>query len=331
MQYTIVLPDLGQTTNEARILKWLKCVGEPVTRGEPLLAVETDKVDMEVESFENGFLREVLVPEGEKATALAPIAILTEGADEPYQRPGDHPAEPPAKRRVAAVPGARERARELGIDLEAVKGTGARGMITREDVEQFTRAANGSENRAWAAMAATVVASKREIPHFYAARDLDLNHATGWRKRQNENGSDHISLNDVFVRCAKLALADSPRLRTAFDSGRYRPHERAGVLVIAARGDALILEPTESSEKASATLAISNLGMYGVKQFAAIIPPGCTAVLAIGAARQEPVVREGKVVIAEICTTTLSADHRVVDGIAAARFLERLQHHLNSL
>jgi pyruvate dehydrogenase E2 component (dihydrolipoamide acetyltransferase) len=78
-------------------------------------------------------------------------------------------------------------------------------------------------------------------------------------------------------------------------------------------------------------LAISNLGMYGVQEFAAIIPPGCTAVVAIGAVRKTPVVRGDRIEIGEVCTVRLSADHRVVDGITAAKFLERIQYHLNSL
>src|SRR5581483_2432525 len=321
MQHTIVLPDLGQTTNEARILEWLKRVGEHVQRGEPMLSVETDKVNMDVEAFQSGYLREILVPEGEMATALTPIAILTDTAEEPYHRPGAEPAAPAPGKKIAAVPAARARAKELGIDLASVKGSGANGMVTVADVERAAESRGGSDDRAWSAMAATVTAGKREIPHFYLSADLALDHAALWRKTQNAAGTNgHVTFNDVFVRCAKLALAESPRLRTTYEEGKFRTWDAAEVLVVAAREDGLVFERPAGSGQSKATLAISNLGMFGVKQFAAIIPPGCTAILAIGAVRKDAVVRDGKVVVAEVCTVTLSSDHRVVDGIASARF-----------
>lgn len=262
---------------------------------------------------------------------------------------------PPAKaeRGKNAVPAARALAKVLGVDLSQVEGTGPSGLITRADVQ---RAANGAAapkaapERARAAMAATVTNSKRDIPHFYATRDLDLDAASGWRDDWNRQHDAHASFNDVFVWCAARALSDVPRLNTAYRDGLFEQHGKADVLVVAAQDSALLLRPVAdpvahsweeflaahaangaSSVPASPLLAVSNLGMHGVKEFAAIIPPGCTSVLAIGAVRAAPVVREGAVAVGRIATVTLSADHRVVDGIAAARFLERLQFHLNAL
>ncbi len=370
MQHNIILPDLGQTTSEAKIVQWLKKPGDFIKRGEPIVAVETDKVDMEVEAFASGYLRKLLVDEGTMASALAPVAILTDTIEEAYVQAGDEKTGPAMEERSAAsatqaakaprgsnaVPAARARAKELGIDLANVEGTGANGLITRADVERTAAAASTPQpapDRALAAMAATVTASKRDIPHFYATRDLEMAAAAAWRDRWNvkQNGT-RASFNDVFVWCAAQALAESPRLNVAYRDGGFEQHAAADVLLVVAQEPALLLRPIadpralvwpefvqsmhHNASPGDATpiaplLAISNLGMHGVKEFAAIIPPGSTAVLAIGAVREAPVARNGVVTVERIATVTLSADHRVVDGVTAARFLERMQFHLNSL
>ncbi len=370
MQHNIILPDLGQTTSEAKIVQWLKKPGEYVARGEPILAVGTDKVDMEVEAFESGYLRELLVEEGTMASALAPLAILTDAPDEVYQPVGGQaptvPVEeavlpaspPPAKRQggAGAAPAARILAKELGVHLAQVEGTGPKGLITRADVQRFADGRSAVDTsafqRAMAAMAVITTNSKRDVPHFYVIRDLEVGTAARWRNQWNEAHNDvRLSFNDVFVRCAALALADVPRMNLAYRDGAFEQRSAADVLLVVARAPALLLHPVadpraldwkelvhqlrngvrQGNPTAAPLLAISNLGMYGVKEFAAIIPPGCSSVLAIGTVREAPTVRNGAIAIEQIATVTLSADHRVIDGIAAARFLERMQFHLNSL
>jgi pyruvate dehydrogenase E2 component (dihydrolipoamide acetyltransferase) len=368
MRHVIILPDLGQTTSEARILQLLKRAGEPVRRGEPIVAVSTDKVDMEVESFENGYLREWLVEEGAVATALSALAILTDTPEELYELPADATAQakaPPTpgapvperkNAQVIAAPAARALAKELGLDLKRLTGTGAAGLITKADVQRYTEQIGKSEimdTRPLTAMAATAVASKRDIPHFYATLDVSMTRATEWRTQWNKaHPSLHATWNDLFVRSAAQSLRDVPRMNVSYRDGAYQQRSVADVLLVIAREPAMVLAPMAdpsdlpwdrylgairmATEKGSTIgteprLAISNLGMFGVKQFAAIIPPGCTAVLAIGAVREEPVARNGQVEIGHVCSLTLSADHRVVDGVTAARFLERIQIHLNSL
>ena len=356
MQHNIILPDLGQTTSEAKIVQWLKKPGDHVSRGEPIVAVGTDKVDMEVEAFESGYVRELLVSEGSTAKALEPVAILTDTPDENYNPAGE---ETPVNgsRVVNAVPAARALAKELGVDLARVPSTGPKGLITRADVQRFAESRASADapdpNRALAAMASTTAASKRDIPHFYVTRDLEVTEAARWRKQWNQTqGSAHASFNDIFVWCAASALADVPRLNLVYRDGAFEQHAQADLLLVVAREPALLLVPVADpraldwrqflhrmhngagqmqSPKPAPLLAISNLGMYGVKEFAAIIPPGCSSVLAIGAVREAAGVRDGAITIERIATVTLSADHRVIDGIAAARFLERMQFHLNSL
>ena len=370
MQRTIILPDLGQTTSEAKIVQWLKKPGERVARGEPIVAVATDKVDMEVEAFEGGYIRELLAKEGSLATALAPLAILTDEPDEDYQLNSESDVAPqsaggrspqtttPVADRpqyLNATPAARTLAREFGVDLTEVAASKASGLITRADVQRSVDTHSTSDrNRALAAMASTTVASKRDIPHFYAKRDLVVTAAACWRVERNRaNKDEHATFTDVFVWCAAKALADVPRLNLAYAGGKFEQRETADVLLVVARDPAMLLVPVrdprvsgwegflqrmhkrslagESGSSGSPLLAISNLGMYGLTEFSAVIPPGCSSALAIGAVREAAIVRHGAIAIEQVVTFTLSADHRVIDGVAAARFLERIQIHLDSL
>ncbi|HEV2382896.1 MAG TPA: dihydrolipoamide acetyltransferase family protein [Terriglobia bacterium] len=386
MIHNIIMPDLGQTVAEGKILRWLKKPGDPVTRGEALLEVETDKVTMEVESYRSGYLRAILVGEGEMASAMSPVAVLTDLADEVFgnggmgdaaaagsgwqgrsdpSARGQVPSAPLASlevagenHRVAATPAARLRAREAGVDLRTLVASRADGLITRRDLDRALAPRAGL--RPAHPMAAVTTKSVQAIPHFYVMVDADVAAALAWRKQWNSEYPDsHLSLNDVFVRAASLALRDLPGLNVRYLHGMVEQRTSADVLLVVATSGGLSWVPvpdpasvgwqghahhmrqalktadqgvpfTPLPEGAPA-LAISNLGMFGVRQFTAIIPPDSAAMLAVGAVREEPVVRNRQIEIGDRCTLTLAADHRVVDGVTAAKFLERIQIHLKSL
>lgn len=388
MIHNIIMPDLGQTVAEGKILRWLKKPGDPVARGEALLEVETDKVTMEVESYRSGYLRAILVGEGEMASAMSPVAVLTDRADEvvgngalgdaaaarsgwqdrsdPSAR-GQVPSEPEAglelqgenhSGRVAVTPAARLRAREAGVDFRTLVASRADGLITRRDVDRALAPRGGL--RPVHAMAAITMRSVQAIPHFYVMVDADVAAALAWRKQWNSEYPDsRLSLNDVFVRAASLALRDLPELNVRYSRGMVEQRTSADVLLVVAtsRGLSWVSVPDPASvgwqghahhmrqalktadqgvpltplPEGAPALAISNLGMFGVRQFTAIIPPDSTAILAVGAVREEPVLRNRQIEIGDRCTLTLAADHRVVDGVTAAKFLERIQIHLKSL
>jgi pyruvate dehydrogenase E1 component alpha subunit len=160
MVHTITMPDLGQTVSEGKILRWLKKPGDKVSRGEFLLEVETDKVTMEVESYVSGYLRAILVEQGQMGSSSNPIAIVTDSSDEPFERPPegagsrDSSAEASdstpgkarsASQKVLAAPAAISAARDSAVDLEAVRGTGPGGLVTRRDVERFAAAHSTSQ------------------------------------------------------------------------------------------------------------------------------------------------------------------------------------------
>ena len=369
--HKVIMPDLGQTVAEGRIVRWLRKPGDRIQKGEPLLEVETDKVTMEVEAFKGGYLREFFAHEGQFVSAMAPIAILTDDPAELYEHPGPigvdsssravHTVSSPTVTspvRVLASPASRARARELGIDLREAHTTGADRLITRRDVERIAAEGKGPRR---ATMAAITSRSMQTIPHFHVTVDLDVSRLVRWREEWNARHPDvHASANDIFVRVACAALRESPQLNVRYSDGNIEQRRSTNVLLVVAADTGLTLvsiaDPTalpweeylrslrrtleqarhnrvseESASSDSPVLAISNLGMFGVRQFTAIIPPTATAVLAIPAIREQPVVRNNQIVIGQVCKLTLCADHRVVDGIIAAKFLGRMQAQVDSL
>jgi pyruvate dehydrogenase E2 component (dihydrolipoamide acetyltransferase) len=347
--------------------------------GEPLLEVETDKATMDVEAYVGGFLRKKLANEGDMVAASNPVAILTDTFDEEFDEDvkpkakttapvatmeRSQPADAaPVSASVAAVPAARMLAKQLGIELAKVSGTGPQGLITKQDVERCvaqdgTVAATSHESKVREAMAALTSRSKSTIPHFYVTLDLDMAAAESWRARWNQSHSElKASVNDCLVRAASAALVDSPKLNLRLGDGKSEQQASADILVVVGANSGLLLVPVADPHadavdlflqrmkaalnsakegkiqgaKVTPLLAISNLGMFGVKEFSGIIPPGCNAILAAGAVRDQVVWRDQRAEPLSVCTVTVSADHRVVDGITVAQFLERMQFHLNSL
>lgn len=383
MTHNVIMPDLGQTAGEGRIVRWLRKPGDKVAKGDPLLEVETDKVTMEVEAYKAGYLRAVLVEEGQMAGAMSPIAVLTDEPEEAYESsrevglaetaPEETSGSPekiasgmgassttPEKEgteRPAATPAAKARAQVLRVNLRTFVGTGPEGLITKRDVEKAREKQRSL--RTTSSMAAMTTRSALEIPHFFVTVDVEVTNAIHWRDHWNAGHPElHASLNDIFVRAAALGLRDVPDLNVHYQEGMVEERTLSDVLLVAATESGLALVPIadpaacgweaylismrQRLEEArqnrmvrslpqAPALAVSNLGMFGVKQFTAIIPPQCSAILAIGAVREEVIIKNKQLRMGEVCGLTLSSDHRVIDGITAAKFLERVQAHLNSL
>ncbi len=383
MNHRVIMPDLGQTAAEGKILRWLKKPGDRVSKGEALFEVETDKVTMEVESYQRGYLRALLVEEGQMASAMSPIAILTDSPEEVYEGsdvPGGHTPLPQKSNseaanlggsgsgasvpsglvlqsRPSATPAARAHARELGLQLDRLAGTGPGGLVTRRDVQAALIKEQSSN--ALSPMAAMTAKSAADIPHFYLTVDVNVSGLLNWRSHWNHTHPDlRASVNDIFVRAAALALKDVPHLNVRYSEGQVERQTRSDVLLVVASDTGLTLVPirdpaaspwemylkdmrivledarhnrVKASLDAAPALGVSNLGMFGVKQFTAIIPPGCGAVLALGAIREELAVKDKQMRFEDMCSLTLGSDHRVIDGVTAAKFLQRIQAHLNSL
>jgi len=404
------MPKLSDTMEEGTLLKWFKKEGEYVQQGEALFEVETDKAVMEVEAFTSGVLSQILVQEGEKVPVGTPIAIIggETGKVVPQAEPlikkpqdmqaGKTPAEqevkthpqlkvvPPKKATEAFAPteeanvspAARTFAKQRGIDLAQIEGTGIGGMITLNDVRKFREHKAVKEgalpltqrellpteeitnlSKMRKAIAATVSYSKKNIPHFYVSYEIAMNNVITQLEQLNQKkeGKEKITINDVIIRAAATTLKNYPNLNALYpEQGLILKKEvnmgiviglKEGLIIpVLKNSDTLTLqeisqgvkrlrEKAESGKFSSddltdGTFTISNLGMLGVSDFAAIIYPPQTAILAVSAIKDTPVIKDGSVVPTKVMKVTLSMDHRVVDGINAATFLRDLQKSLEA-
>jgi len=391
----ILMPRLSDTMTEGVITVWHKKPGDTVSPGDPLVEIETDKALMEQEAYDAGILTEILVPEGAKVSIGAPIARLDGGpgdtrpvavpqvgASEPSANPfGTKPAKRPERR--AATPLVRRVARERGIDLATVTGTGPGGRIVRADLDVPPSApipAQAGPPSTPTGQSDAVVADDREpqpvpfdairrqiaarltesattIPTFTATASADVDELLALRARINKahNGIGiKVSVNDLLVRAVAVALRAHPGVNASYSPGGggrtllhgrvhmgiavaspaglvvpvIRDADRATVTAIATATSDLVAKANDrkltAAEMNSGTFTISNLGMYGIEHFTAIINPPQGAILAVGTAADELILADAVVQARKRLRYTLTADHRIIDGALAARFLATL-------
>jgi pyruvate dehydrogenase E2 component (dihydrolipoamide acetyltransferase) len=386
MATEIKLPRLGQGMESGTIVRWLKSEGEPVEKGEPLYELDTDKVTQEVEADASGVLLRIAIAEGEVAVGKTIAVIGQEGEEvaEPKEEeapkaeaPAEQPAPPPVSRdvsrdgqtreggRIKASPLARRIARERGIDLASIRGTGPEGRIVAEDVER-AEAVPAAAPAAAEAEVVPLTSLRRTIarrmteawqaPAFQISMSADMTRALAIRARLVERGdTPKPTVSDLLTKVAAAALmrhrevnalfeGDAVRLLPSADIGIAVATERGLVVpvirgcerltipeIAAARAD--LVDRARSGKLQQADLeggsfTISNLGMYGVEQFVAVLNPPQAAILAVGAATETPVARDGAVEIRPLMTMTLTCDHRSVDGATAADFLRTVKTFL---
>lgn len=408
---TVQMPQMGFDMQEGKLVRWLKKVGDRIERNEPIAEIETDKAVMEIEAFDGGVITELLVEEGATVPVGEAIAVIDTGdgegrvpdavrdaADEtpPGAAPaqaeastaetaapeGDNAAPAPTAdgpaaqvpgERIKASPLARRLAREMGVNLRQLKGTGPGGRIVRADVEAAAAAAPAPAplaavpatdapagdrqvplSRMRQIIAQRMVASKQQAPHFYVSMTVDMGEAMAFRRQFNETAGDEkrASINDLVVKACALALTEFPNINASFGDDVIYYHDGVDISIAVAVEGGLITpiirdahtkflgdigaEARQLAEAARAgrlrpdqyqggTFTVSNLGMYGVDDFIAIINPPQAAILAVGAIVETPTVRDGEVVVRPLMRMTLSADHRVTDGAEAAQFLQHVK------
>ena len=381
------MPSLGAEMEKGTLVEWRVKPGDAVTRGQIVAVVETDKGTIEVEIFEDGVVDSLLVEPGTKVPVGTPLAVVR-GKGEPAAAvaAASAPAPSAAKAPPAAVPEAgrtrasplaRKRAEALGLDLGRVKGTGTGGTITVADVEAAaaggasgvagavgagTGAEKGAEADRQAAMRRAIGAamsrSKREIPHYYLATDIELSRMLAWLATHNAGVpvARRMLPAAPLLKAVALALVEVPELNGFFTDGAFRPSEvvhlgvaislRQGGLVAPAIHDAgrrtvaelmdalrdLIARvragTIRSSELADPTVTVSSLGDQGVREVLGVIFPPQVALVGLGRIGERPWVVEGAVQARPVITATLSADHRVSDGHRGGRFLAALDRLL---
>ncbi|MVA55866.1 pyruvate dehydrogenase complex dihydrolipoamide acetyltransferase [Agrobacterium vitis] len=438
MPINITMPALSPTMEEGNLAKWLVKEGDTVKSGDVIAEIETDKATMEVEAVDEGVVAKIVVPagtEGVKVNAL--IAILAaEGEDVSAAAAGggaaapakaDAPkaeapkAETPAAKadapaaaaqsaapaaasgdRVFSSPLARRLAKEAGLDLKAISGTGPKGRVVKSDVEKAVSTGGAKPAAASAASSATpapalakgmsddavlklfaegsyelvphdgmrktiakrLQESKQTIPHFYVSVDCELDALLALRAQLNTAAPEKdgkpvykLSVNDMVIKAMALALRDVPDANVSWTDTNMVKHKHADVGVavsipgglitpiirqaelkslsaisnemkdLGARAKSRKLKPEEYQ---GGTTAVSNMGMMGVKNFAAVVNPPHATILAVGAGEERVVVKTGEMKIANVMTVTLSTDHRAVDGALGAELLGAFKRYIEN-
>jgi pyruvate dehydrogenase E2 component (dihydrolipoamide acetyltransferase) len=365
----VLMPALGVAQETGRVVRWLKAAGDEVRSGEPLVEVETDKVTVEMEAPASGVLGAIAADEGEDVPVGGRIGwILAPGESPP---PEQLPGPPPAGARPGAgatpsggpaaggvttsgpraSPLARRRAREAGVELGAVRGTGPDGAVTAADVASARgeTAAPAAEpppqaGVVWRRMVENVSASWASVPHFALIRDVDADRLVGWR----EALGDDVTLTDLLVWIVARALGRHPDLNARWEDGAPRRIAEVNVGIAVAIDDGLVVPVVHEANRIGVrevadrrrdlvtrardgalrpedvqggTFTISNLGMFGVDAFTAIVNGPQAAILAVGRVVERVVAIDGRPAVRPRASLTLSCDHRVVDGARAARFL----------
>lgn len=428
MAEVIRMPLMSDTMEEGNIIGWLKEEGETVESGETLAEVETDKATMELDSFFDGVLLHIAVKEGpvpvdgiiavigeegedwkaaieaaengkaDKKASAQDSSSTTEKEAPKEEETTDSTPEKEDKngagdqdKRLKASPLARSMAREAGIQLEKVSGSGDQGRIVKKDIEAFlenqpgeatpqpaspqapaskeqapasTKEApsipaftfNGGEenyedqpvSQMRKVIARRLGESKFTAPHFYLTIEMDMDKLIAMRKRINEVAPVKISFNDFVVKAAAVALRQHPAINASWLGDKIRYNKDVNIGIAVAVEDGLLVpvvkyadmkslsqlkaeigtmagkaknRKLQPNEMQGNTFTISNLGMFGIEEFTAIINPPDSCIMAVGGIVQKPVVKDGEIVVGNRMKVTLSCDHRVVDGATGAQFL----------
>ena len=413
MPSQVIMPKLSDAMEEGRLLQWLKKEGDRVQGGDVLASIETDKAEIELESFGAGVLRKILVAEGETVPVGRVIAIVAEPDEDisslvgaaaaaapakaevkasvpPAPTPATLPAPPKVEAKappapaapaaesgwIPASPIARRMARDAGVDLAKIAGSGPGGRILERDIEAFLGAKaqqmGGAEvpvgerefedkdlSTIRKTIAARMTQSKAPIPHFTVTVEADMGEAQHLRGSLNavDPSAEKLSINHILIKAVALALKRNPVVNAAYADGKIRLFKKVHIGVAVALEDGLIVPVIRDCDRRSlgeiareakslierargkklrpeeysgGTFAISNLGMYDVVEFTAVIDPAHGAILAVGAIEEKPVVVNGQIVIRQRMRLTGSFDHRIIDGAMGAKFLQEVKKILEN-
>ena len=381
------MPALSPTMTEGNLSKWLVKEGDKVNSGDVIAEIETDKATMEIESADEGTVTKLLIKEGTESVPVnSPIAVLdgeeneNDGADNkddfiktdkkinkgeetPKEKLSSQPTEKiitvnediSFNDKIIASPIVKKIAKEDGINLDNIKGSGPNGRIIMKDLnitDKVNQKINDnfySPSSIRKVIAKRTTETKQNVPHFYLSIESNTDKLIEMRKKINENLNEKISINDILVKALAQAQFLNPATNVSWSDGKIIKYETINVSIAVALKEGLItpiikdadkkglieisLEIKELVKKANkgsllpeeyngGTISISNLGMFGITEFSAIINPPQSSILAVGVIRKVPSVENEAVVITNKLKSTLSADHRVLDGAVAAKLLK---------
>ena len=383
MAFSVVMPALEMAQETGKLIAWRKKEGDRVTKGEPLLEVETDKAVLEVEAPADGVLAGITAAAGADIPVGKTIAwILAPGENAPTENESSTAApaargkteshaaqvaasapQPSAVQSARISPKARRLAKELGVDLAAVRGSGPGGEILASDVQAAPAASDAAPKQGGIEVPSTLGRLMAErttqrwttVPHFFVTREIEAGALNEYRERLTPEieRTHHIRIThtDLLVALVARVLLKHPRLNSSWTAEGIRLHDHVNMGVAIAVNDGVVAAVIPNAHGASlgeiatrrrdlaeraragklhpadladATFTISNLGMHRVDQFTAIIIPPQAAILAVGSIADRVVAADGKPAVRAMMGLTLSCDHRAVDGARAAMFLSDL-------
>ena len=382
------MPALSPTMTEGNLSKWLVKEGDQVNSGDVIAEIETDKATMEIESADEGTVTKLLIKEGTESVPVnSPIAVLDgeenekdntnnkddfiktdEKINNREETPKEELSSQPIEKKIIkfnedisfndqikASPIVKKIAKEDGINLDNIKGSGPNGRIIMKDLniaDKINQKINDnfySPSSIRKVIAKRTTETKQNVPHFYLSIESNTDKLIEMRKKINENLNEKISINDILVKALAQAQFLNPATNVSWSDGKIIKYETIDVSIAVALKEGLItpiikdadkkglieisLEIKDLVKKANkgsllpeeyngGTISISNLGMFGITEFSAIINPPQSSILAVGAIRKVPSVENDAVVITNKLKSTLSADHRVLDGAVAAKLLK---------
>ncbi|MFB1294815.1 dihydrolipoamide acetyltransferase family protein [Mycobacterium sp. pW049] len=399
MATVVRMPEVLANATEATIQTWLVSEGQEISVGDPMAEIETDKAVVEYAAEVEGVLTRLLAEPGTTIAVGDPIAVVTGPGETDDEIDADvrdpesgapviekvvESAPPPETngRRLFATPLVRKIAREKGIDLASVTGTGPGGRIVRRDLDRLPDVGTPAPEPVRVAekpstdddfvdvpltgmrkaIARRLTESKTTVPHFYVTADCRVDALLDLRRAINDVGTTKVSVNDFVLKAVAGALVEVPEANAIWNGDSIRRFTHADIAVAVAV-DGGLLTPVlrgvhrspisaisaqigdlasraragkiKQHELEGGSFSVSNLGMYGVTEFSAILNPPHSGILAVGGAVQKPVVVDGELAVGTVMTVTLSADHRVIDGAVAAQwmaaFVRRIENPLTIL
>lgn len=361
----VVMPKLSLTMKEGTVGKWYKKEGDTIEKGEPIVEVISEKATYDLEAPASGILRKIQVEAGVDATVNAVLAFIT-APDETIPEVEILAEEKPQaveelEKRVLASPAAKRLAKEHGIDLSTVKGSGPEGRISEEDVNRFKEEAKGVLPRVKEIIplsgfrktsAERVSMSFRTAPHSTLMMEIDVSKAKELHEKLN------VSYTAILAEATAKALLEHSIINSTMEDDHIKVFENANVGVAVATENGLIVPVIHDADKKSlkeidahineltdkaiqgkltkeelsgGTFTITNLGMYGVDFFTPIINPPEAAILAMGKITEKPVAINGQIEAKPTMMLSLSYDHRIVDGAPAAEFLRKIKEKIEKL
>ena len=406
MATLICMPEVAANATQVTLQTWIKKVGEVVAVGDCLAEIETDKAIVEFNADRAGVMGPTLIQAGQEVEVGSPIGVLLDVGETSVNvsallaKTGDNasvpqlpnpstsePAAPPTllsgskvtpSHRVFVSPLARRLAKQRGIDLNTLIGSGPNGRIVKRDIEagsavvvsspvmaqpstvspstlgDYTEVPHSGMRRT---IARRLTESKSTIPHFYLSVDCRMDRLMSLRSEINTAMPRKISVNDFIVRTVAVALREVPQANVGWTENAMRQYTQADIAIAVSTDFGLITPIVRAADRKSLSMisqeiadlaerarasqlrpdeyqggsfSVSNLGMFGVSEFSAIINPPQAAILAVGMTQQVPVVEDGAVKIASVMRCTLSVDHRAIDGALAAQWLAAFKRLLEN-